>query len=1231
MEKANFPKKDGCWAEVSRMYTKNYFRMVIFSPTITFFQPSMKTFLFWLAFLSGAAFGQLPGDLDSTFNNNPNEIPYAKGEVGANNIVNKILRQSDGKLIIVGEFDRFNGDMRYRIVRTSPNGEIDPSFEAQSGIDYTAEHDIYDVIQQPDGKLIIGGSFFYYNETNRSRIARINADGSLDLSFNPSASSYVNTLAIDNDNKILVGGEFITISGSTVNRFARLNPDGSLDATFNTGTGFNDAVFSIIVQPDGKILVAGDFTQYNGANHRRIIRLNEDGSVDATFNTGTGFISEAKRMLLLSDGRILLAGNFSSYNGTAIPDLVVLLPDGSLDPAFNSGTGPTGGLGVLTYVGPYEQVKNVFDMKELPDGRIVLVGDFATYNGISCEGTAIINPDGSFDSPFNTLSTSEIRTALVENDGSVLIGGKFNSFGTWYCWNRLAKLTPGGELDLTFMPVVGASLSVKKIRQTTDNKMILQGGGVYNNVNPGALTRIFADGQIDTTFLVKVSGGDITDFYPLPDGKVVIGGTFTQCSSVPRNRIARVLPDGSIDLTFNPGTGANLEVLQVAAMSDGRIVVAGLFETFNGQALPYVVRLMADGSVDPSFTPDPNIEDVTAFALLQNDRIIVIGDFSETPILLSDNGSVDISFQTAPLFSSPTFVRALPDGKILFGNGTAFRKTFLNGDEDPSFDDSYLAIGGDDDILIQEDGKILTSGFSGYDHKVQRFFPNGLPDATFNDNREDYPLPDADDWFQNDPFGSPWALGLQQNGKLLLGGNFTRYQEQMYNGIVRLHCTEMLLTIDSIHGVDCSEDAYIEVSGHYGMPPYEYEWQTTPAIGGPVLQPNTGGIYTCVLTDANGDHDSLSVLIQEPGTIVGYDMNVNLSATQFRPGFASTCWIDAFNDGCVPATGQLKLAYDPLLNFVSSDPTPSSVNGDTLIWDFANMVYNDPHLTPVIQFTTSFGAMIGDSIRFSAIITPVAGDANPANNNKQYAFPVLNGYDPNTKSVYPVGKCDEGYIEPDQLLTYTIHFQNTGNSEAINIAVVDPLDTDLDLNTVRVIGQSHDLWTEVLPGNVLKFHFEDIHLADSTSNEPESHGYVIFEAKPVAGVAHQTEIKNKAEIYFDFNPAIVTNTVSNAIYNGDLESFDCSDLGVAENDALEILLYPNPTSCMLTIAFGQELQDATLLVTDIQGKEILKRFVSGNTAVVDLSSVKSGIYFVSVYDRNGKLIDRNHKISKTND
>ncbi len=211
-------------------------------------------------------------------------------------------------------------------------GSLDASF-TQAGTGFNTF--VFDLALQTDGKVIVGGAFFQYNGTTQNYVTRLNTDGTLDAAFAPTGTGLNNTvisLAVQTDGKILVGGSFTSYNGTTRNYIARLNADGTLDATFApTGTGLNGGVTTLILQADGKVLVGGGFTDYNGTTRNRIARLNADGTLDATFvPTGTGLSGQVQKIVLQADGKVLVGGGFTDYNGTTRNRIARLNADGTL-------------------------------------------------------------------------------------------------------------------------------------------------------------------------------------------------------------------------------------------------------------------------------------------------------------------------------------------------------------------------------------------------------------------------------------------------------------------------------------------------------------------------------------------------------------------------------------------------------------------------------------------------------------------------------------------------------------------------------------------------------------------------------------------------------------------------------------------------------------------------------------------------------------------------------------
>jgi uncharacterized repeat protein (TIGR01451 family) len=345
-------------------------------------------------------------------------------------------------------------------------------------------------------------------------------------------------------------------------------------------------------------------------------------------------------------------------------------------------------------------------------------------------------------------------------------------------------------------------------------------------------------------------------------------------------------------------------------------------------------------------------------------------------------------------------------------------------------------------------------------------------------------------------------------------------------------CANLTLVVDSISNYSCvTSSCYASSFAHSGIAPYSYVWNTVPPTLDSVCSFNASGIYEIVLTDFNGCSRNKSILFSGPSYPGDFDLNANMICNAFRPDTNTNIWLNAFNDGCDTVSGQLIFILDNQCTLNYSFPSPTSINGDSLIWNFSALNYNSAHIMPHLNVYNSASLAIGDSVHFKLIMTPIFGDVYTINNIKNYAFPVTNGYDPNDKKIYPNGICNPQFILNGEILTYTIRFQNTGNDEAYNIYVIDSIDSNLDINSVRVVGSSHSMTTEILPGQVLKFKFDNIMLIDSNSNEPASHGYVIFEVIPNVGTLNNTQIQNTAHIYFDYNPPISTNTRNNTLIN----------------------------------------------------------------------------------------------------
>jgi uncharacterized delta-60 repeat protein len=225
----------------------------------------------------------------------------------------------------------------------SQAGNLEPVFTANTNSANGFNDAVYSTAIQSDGKILVGGEFSNYNGVQSSCLIRLNADGTIDNTFNvgsgftrinPTPRPYVHHIAIQDDGKIIVGGFFNAYNGTLKGNIVRLNSDGSIDNTFDP-TGTTEPVRQIALQSDGKILVVGDFTMFNGGIKGRIIRLNSDGTTDASFNPlGSGANARIWTVKPLSNGKIYIGGEFLTYDGIPISNLTKLNADGTLDASY---------------------------------------------------------------------------------------------------------------------------------------------------------------------------------------------------------------------------------------------------------------------------------------------------------------------------------------------------------------------------------------------------------------------------------------------------------------------------------------------------------------------------------------------------------------------------------------------------------------------------------------------------------------------------------------------------------------------------------------------------------------------------------------------------------------------------------------------------------------------------------------------------------------------------------
>ena len=365
-------------------------------------------------------------------------------------------------------------------------------------------------------------------------------------------------IVVQPDGKILVGGDFTIVNGVERDRIARFNTDGSLDLSFDPGFGANAGVRAIALQADGKVLVGGTFTYFNAHYCNHLIRLQQDGSVDESFDTGNGVDGSVYTFLVQADGDILVGGDFFHMNGVIARGLLRLNADGTHDQTFDGG-----------------DISIVYSLVPMSDGRVVVGGMFSFVGGLDRRCIAAIDPDGSVDQSFAPFgwNSSPVFSVAVQNDGKVLVGGMIPG--------GIARMEENGEID----PFFGSGISgfggwdpwVYALALQSDGKILCAGRFVsYNGTPCNGMARLNEDGTLDPTF--DIGEGFNSDVYAMvlqPDGKALVGGYFDQMGGVSHNRIARLMTadlntaiasvdELSLDVYPNPSTG------QVFVRTDAR-------------------------------------------------------------------------------------------------------------------------------------------------------------------------------------------------------------------------------------------------------------------------------------------------------------------------------------------------------------------------------------------------------------------------------------------------------------------------------------------------------------------------------------------------------------------------------------------------------------------------------------------------------------------------------------
>lgn len=365
---------------------------------------------------------------------------------------------------------------------------------------------------------------------------------------------------------------------------AQARPASLLDTSFNPGSGANGIIEKVIPLASGKILICGNFSSFNNQDRGYVARLNSDGTLDTSFWAKPGYW--VRNMAVQTDGKIVIGGYFTTVDGVSRNLVARLNSDGSLDPSFNPGTGATDIIagGVDGNIDPF-----IFWVAIQQDGKILITGNFTKYNGQTRWGLARLNTDGSLDTSFNCSLNSWGRHILIQPNNQILLSGWFTEYnGVGY--NRMVRINPAdGSADTSFNPYFGDKTAIYCSALTSENKIIASGHSLNElGLFKREFARLNQDGTFDDSFIG--SSNDKTESVLIqPDGKILIAGNFSAVNNTPRKCLARLNPDGSLDNNFQ----ADIDnfVWNMALQSDGKLLICGGFFNVDGQSRNSIARL----------------------------------------------------------------------------------------------------------------------------------------------------------------------------------------------------------------------------------------------------------------------------------------------------------------------------------------------------------------------------------------------------------------------------------------------------------------------------------------------------------------------------------------------------------------------------------------------------------------------------------------------------------------
>lgn len=494
---------------------------------------------------------------------------------GCNNTVNSILVQTDGNIVVWGDFTTYSGVAQNRLTRVTTTGARDPTFVVWWWFSST----VSSIIAQADGKLFVWWAFTTYSGVTQNRLTRLTTTWARDSSFsNGWFNNTVSALALQTWNKLVAWWSFTTYGWVTQNRLVTLQITWAIDLTI-PWLWFDNTVNTLAVQSDGKIVVWWVFTSYQWVPQNRITRLTTTGARDPTFIIWTWFNNTVNTLDIQSDGKIVVWGAFTSYSWVAQNRITRLTSTGARDTTFVIGA----------WAG-----NTVSTLALQTDGKIVLWWSFTSYAGVTQNRITRLTTTGARDPTFSGGAgfNNTVNTLVVQSDGKIVAWWAFTTY-SWTAQNRVIRLTATWARDTTFSIWTGFNNTVNTLAVQTDGNIVVWWAFTsYSWVVQNRVTRLTTTWLRDVTF----SGGGgfnntVTALAVQSDGKIVAWWAFTTYSGVTQNRVTRLTTTWARDTTLVIGVGFDNTVNAVISESPYSLLAWWAFLSFNTQSVHGLARL----------------------------------------------------------------------------------------------------------------------------------------------------------------------------------------------------------------------------------------------------------------------------------------------------------------------------------------------------------------------------------------------------------------------------------------------------------------------------------------------------------------------------------------------------------------------------------------------------------------------------------------------------------------